>query len=718
MNRKIVAYLTHRGQPVGLFDMADAMDVPPDVLEKALRDLMDQGRVVVSKKGLYALPRMLNLIAAHAMVARGGTLFARPLDGSPALKLSRSGDMRAMNGDEIYVRLISERSKDGAPLCELKAVTRRVNTRIMAVLQEGVRREAPSLGHTCKKGKRRSLYGAKQEVHYISAQPCDPHILCGIEVTDNELGAKIGEMVCLEVLEWPKKHVPLKARVVSVLGDGEDLSVQMNALIKSRKLREDFPTDVLLEAAAFKSPRISRLEGRIDRRDLTLFTIDGEDAKDFDDAVSLEKTPGGWELGVHIADVSYYVPCGGAIDREARRRGTSVYLPGRVIPMLPEILCNDLCSLRQNRSRLALSLFMQIEGDEIISSHLEQTLIRSCARLTYEAVNRLLAGEKSTVPRKLHDVLCDMDALAQRLRARRVRKGCLDFEVAEPHFTLDEQGNPLDVQARMRGEAERMIEDFMLAANETVAERARLAQLPLIYRVHEKPDAEKLTVLENLLHNMNYPVRLTQEPKSAELQEILRAVEGTKESLIVKSVMLRSLKRACYSSKPLGHYALAMRDYCHFTSPIRRYPDLVVHRMMKMLITGQAEKARSQTGRMADTALLSSRREQEVSCLERDGDDLVRTFFMKPHVGELFEGTVTGVNARGFFVRLDNTAEGIVRAGEPDDDYFFDEDRLTLTGRHSRRVIRPGDRVCVRLDGASVPAREMTFTAIWPGCAR
>lgn len=718
MNEDIVAYLTRREQPAGLFDMADDLNVSPDTLEAALRDLMHQGRILVTKKGKYALPEMMNLIAARALTTRGGTLFARPLDGSPDMKVSRSGEMRALNGDEIYVRPDRRRSHDTAVICELMAVTKRVNTHIVAVLEEKTRMiEQP--GVTVRRGhKRKQIHRPPLEVRYLSAQPCDAHIHCGIEVTDNLLDGKIGETVCLEVLEWPRKHVPLKARVVRVLGDGNDLSVQMRALIESRNLSEDFPPEVLSQADALTGPAESSLEGRTDLRSLTLFTIDGEDAKDFDDAVSLEKTPTGWQLGVHIADVSHYVMPGGAIDREALRRGTSVYLPGRVLPMLPERLCNDLCSLRPREDRLALSLFMQIEGDEMTASRLEKTVIHSCARLTYEEVNRLFEGKENAVPQALHDVLYDMDALARRLRGRREARGSIDFELSEPQFTLDEQGYPLDVKARVRGEAERMIEDFMLAANETVAERARLARLPLIYRVHEKPDAEKLSSLETFLHNMNHPVRLSRDVQSAELQAILRAVEGTKESVVVKNVMLRSLKRACYSDKPLGHYALAMRDYCHFTSPIRRYPDLIVHRMMKMLLADQADAAQAMAGKMSELAAETSRCEYEAACLERDGDDLVRVFFMKPHEGELFEGTVTGVNAWGFFVQLDNTAEGLVRSGEPDDEYFFDEDRLTLTGRHSHRVIRPGERVRVRLDRADVSARELTFTAIWPKRAR
>ena len=712
MIQTIIDYLEEKGRPMNAFDIADGLGAPIEAVDAALGEMIAHGQILLTKKNRYARPDMLGLIPARAMVTRGGARFARPLDGSSDVRISREGDLRAMNGDEILVRPPRRHSDGGAYY--LAAITKRAHETLIAVLEEATRTvEQPPV--VVRKGRRKKVVHRPPEViRYTGAVPCDPHLLCRVEVVGDLMGAKMGDTVALRVVDWPRRHVPLKAEVTRVLGDGNDLSVQLDALIESRHLETAFPPEVIAESEALAEPDDAEKAGRYDARGVTLFTIDGDDAKDFDDAVSLEKTENGLTLGVHIADVSHYVKRGGAIDREALRRGTSVYLPGRVIPMLPEKLCNDLCSLRPNVDRLSLSLFMEIQGDEIVSSHLERAVIHSRARLTYAEVNKLLDGAENSVPEELHETLFEMDALSRRLRAKREARGAIDFELAEPSFTLNEKGEPIDVQARVRGEAERLIEDFMLAANETIAEKAREAKLPLLYRVHERPDGDKLAVLENFLNIFGHPVHLGRDPQPRVLQGVLQSVAGTPEEAVVKSFMLRSLKRAQYSDKPLGHYALAARDYCHFTSPIRRYPDLTVHRMMKLLIAGQLETAQAMQGRMADLAAETSRCEYEAASLERDADDLVRTWYMKPHVGEVFDATVVSVTAWGFYVALDNTAEGLVRGGEPDEDYFYDEERQCLRSARSHRKIRSGDRVRVRLDSADVPARELTFTALWP----
>ena len=712
MIERIIDYLEEAGRPLDAFSIADGLNAPIEDVAEALKEMLTHGQLILTKKNRYARPDMLGLIPARAMVTRGGARFARPLDGSPDVRISREGDLRAMNGDEILVHPPKSFSDGGAYY--LAAITKRAHETLIGVLEEASYTvEQPPV--IVRKGRHKKVIHRPPEViHYTGAVPCDPHLLCRIEVVGDLMGAHMGDTVALRVLEWPMRHVPLKAEVTRVLGDGNDLSVQMDALIESRHMIAEFPPEVIAESEALTEPDEAEIAGRYDARGVTLFTIDGDDAKDFDDAVSLEVTERGVTLGVHIADVSHYVKTGSAIDREALRRGTSVYLPGRVIPMLPEKLCNDLCSLKPDVDRLALSLFMDIEGDEIVLSHLERAVIHSRARLTYDEVNKLLRGEENSVPESLHETLFEMDKLACKLRARREARGAIDFELAEPEFTLNEKGEPTDIQTRVRGEAERLIEDFMLAANETIARKAREAKLPLIYRVHEKPDGDKLGVLENFLGTFGHAVHLGRDPQPKALQAVLNSVSGTQEEAVVKSFMLRSLKRACYSDKPLGHYALAARDYCHFTSPIRRYPDLTVHRMMKMLLSGQAETAQTLSPRMADLASETSQREYEAATLERDADDLVRTWFMKPHVGETFDATVVSVTGWGFYAALDNTAEGLVRGSEPEDDYVLDEEHQCLHGQHSRRRIRPGDRVRVRLDSADVPARELTFTALFP----
>jgi len=707
---QICEYLREQGRAVDLFDLADALALPVDEAEAALRELLSQGRAVLSKKGKYAAPEALGLIPARAVITRSGAPHARPLDGSPEMRLSRAGELRAMHGDLILVR----RGQRGAGLCELVAVTRRATEKLVGVLKMETRfLEKASV--IVRRGRRKKLLRQPPEaVEYLSARPCDLHVACGIEVTGDTHGARPGDTVVLRILEWPRRHVPLRAEIIRVLGRGLDVGIQLDALIETHGLPVAFPEEALREADRLPGGvAAGDLEDRFDARGIPLFTIDGEDAQDFDDAVSLEKTGRGWRLGVHIADVSHYVRKNGAIDREALRRGTSVYLPGRTLPMLPEKLCNDLCSLKPDVDRLAMSLFLELENGKIVDSRLENAVIRSRARLTYEAVNRLFAGEESDVPDALRPILFDMDAVAKQLRERRRARGSIDFDLPEPALTLDEDGYPVDVQARVRGEAERLIEDFMLTANETVAELARHCRLPFLYRVHEKPDADRLASLALFLGNMNHPVRLGKDPHPRQIQALLDDTAGLPEEAVVRRQVLRSLKRACYMAEPLGHFGLAARDYCHFTSPIRRYPDLTAHRMLKLLLAGRLEEAQRQEAGMTELAAQTSQREFEAASAERDADDLMKAYFMRGREGETFDGVVSGVHGWGFFVELENTVEGLVHIRTLDDDFDFDETRQCLTGARTRRVIRLGDRMRVLLERVDTLACEIDFMPLW-----
>ena len=500
-----------------------------------------------------------------------------------------------------------------------------------------------------------------------------------------------------------------------MLGAGWDVRVQMKALTETHNLETDFSDDAIRQAEALPD-KVSEAdtEGRYDARGIELFTIDGADAKDFDDAVSLEKTEdGAWRLGVHIADVSHYVREGSPIDREAYKRGTSVYFPGMVIPMLPEALSNHLCSLMPDVDRLALSAFITLRGGEAEEVKLVRSVIHSRARLTYEEVNKLFDGEENNVPGALHGTLRNMLDLSRVLREKRHARGSIDFDLAEPAFTLDENGMPLDVRARVRGEAEKLIEDFMLLANESVAQTTRERRLPSLYRIHESPDPERLHSLELFLSNMNRPFKLGLDPQPIMVQRLLEETSDTPEADIIKHMTLRALKRACNSESPEGHYGLAAKDYCHFTSPIRRYPDLMVHRQLTAMLTGHIDDARAKAKRMPEIAQQCSSCEFQATAAERDADDLIKAHYMKNHVGEEFEGVVSGVSGWGFYVTLPNTVEGLVHVRSLDDYYEFDEDRQVLRAENSRRQGRLGDPVRVKLEAVNVMACEIDFSVIW-----
>ena len=714
MEGRIENFIREHEKPMTAIDLVDAMGGPADEISAALMRMTRDGRLVLTKKGKYALPDTVGLIPARAFILRSGVPIAKPLDGSDDIRISRHGDLRAMHGDLILVR--REKQKRGmADKCELVAVTERAHPTFTAVLCMAERKieQEPIV---VRKGRRTKIrYREPEIVRVLSAEPFDMRILCNIDVEGELMGAKIGDAVVLKVVDWPRHKVPMRAEIQQVLGAGWDIRVQMKALIETHGLKSEFPDDALTEAETLpEAVRPDDMAGWTDARDMTLFTIDGADAKDFDDAVSLEKTEdGAWKLGVHIADVSHYVRENSPIDREALRRGTSVYLPGMVLPMLPEALSNNLCSLMPDVDRLALSLFMTVRAGEVEHVRLERTVIHSSARLTYDQVNRLFEGEESSVPEALRGTLNDMLSLSKTLREKRHARGSIDFDLAEPQFTLDENGVPLDVCARVRGEAERLIEDFMLLANETVAKMAKERRIPCLYRIHESPDPDRLHSLELFLNNMNRPFRLGLDPQPIVVQRLLEATENTPEADVIKQMTLRSLKRACYSANPEGHYGLAAKDYCHFTSPIRRYPDLIVHRQLCLMLSGHIDDARTKQKRMPELAAQCSSCEFDATAAERDADDLIKAHYMKNHVGEEFEGVVSGVTGWGFYVTLPNTVEGLVHVRTLDDYYDFDEDRQVLRAENSRRIIRLGDRVRVRLEAVNVLACEIDFSVIW-----
>ena len=546
--------------------------------------------------------------------------------------------------------------------------------------------------------------------------PIERRLPQSIAVDSVACEAEDGDIVRARVVRWEDEG-GMSVRAEERIGSFDQATFALDGLVAAARLRTSFDDEVLRQADGCRPADLADDPAREDLRALVSFTIDGRDAKDFDDAVSLEELGhGSVRLGVHIADVGHYVKEGTPLDREAFARGTSVYLPGRVLPMLPEQLSNGVCSLRPQEDKFTLSALVEIDAEgAVVCTRLARTITRSNARLVYDDVNALFEGDAVQRDRlsALEPTLLAMRALAKKLRARRQAQGCIDFETEEPQFVLDEAGEPVEIVKRERGEAEMMIEDFMLTANEAVARFAKQHGVPLLYRVHEKPDPEKLAVFTDFLDGLGVDTRgITRSAQPGDIRNVLEKTKERPEYSVISTLALRSMQKARYDVRPLGHYGLAMADYCHFTSPIRRYPDLVVSRALTAVLTG---KRAALTGdALEEAALHSSDRERAAIEAERAADKLMMARLMASHVGEVFDGAVSGVSEWGVYVALQNGAEGFIHVRTLDDWFDYDERRMTLRGERTGVVFSLGQALTVRVDSVELTTSSVDLSLAAP----
>ncbi len=536
-------------------------------------------------------------------------------------------------------------------------------------------------------------------------------------------GAVDGDKVVVELTYYGDIFADKKPEgiVSEIIGNVNDPGVDIMSIVKGYDLPNEFPERVKNQAER-TADTVSEADcaGRQDLRDVMMVTIDGEESKDLDDAVSLTIDDNGlYHLGVHIADVANYVQEGSALDREAKKRGTSVYLVDRVIPMLPHKLSNGICSLNHGEDRLAMSCLMTIDkSGDIIDHEIVESVINVDERMTYTSVSKIILDhdeEEMAKYEKLVPMFEQMYELAKILKKKRHERGGIDFETQEAKIILDREGNPLDIIREQRDASHELIEDFMLAANETVAQHFYWLQTPFVYRSHEQPSAEKIDTLKTFIKGFGYVLSTKgQEIRPMEIQKLMQKIEGTPEEAIISRVALRSMMQAKYTTECMGHFGLALNYYCHFTSPIRRYPDLQIHRIIKDVIRGRMNdtKIAHYNEILPDIAVHCSKTERRADDAERDTDKLKKAQFMEQHIGECFDGVVSGVTAWGMFVELDNTCEGLIRLSSMYDYYIFDQQNMCLVGEESGITYHLGQKVRIKVIGADRLEKSIDFAIV------
>lgn len=688
---RVIRFLSgEAGHPLTVRELGDELKVPrPErrAFRAALDRLVADGRVIRIKGGRFALPSRVHLVTGTVQITSSGDGYVKPETEGEDVRVPASQLGGAMDSDTVVVRVESRPFRGRAAGGRVIRIVKRARQELVAYYEED-----EGVG---------------------TAHPQDDRIGPAIFIPPGKEGkAKPGQLVVVRITTYPEKGRLARGEVKEVLGDPDTLETQIQAVIRSKELRHRFGRKVLAQSSSLpKGPSAEDIAGREDLRAFPFITIDGVKAKDFDDALFATRTgDGSFDLYVSIADVSHYVKAGSAIDIEARDRGNSVYFPESVIPMLPESLSNGLCSLRPGEDKLAFTCQVTIGPDGNPRQHrLYESVIRSAARLTYRQVEDHIAGS-SPLPQKDKRILGTLEILEEvyrRLEKRRELRKSLDFDLPEPEVVLGITGHVENIYKAVRYTSHRIVEECMLLANETVAEVLREAEKGGIYRVHEKPDAERIRELNGLLSSLGYRIPVSAS-QPGPFRKVLEKAKGTGRERFLNTVILRSMMRARYSPEPEGHFALALPDYTHFTSPIRRYADLEVHRILKGILGYTSPYAPVDPVPLCDHI---SETEQTAEAAHRDLLAWLRTKFMQDKIGQVFRGVVSAVTSFGFFVELDEFfIEGLVHLSALHNDYYrFQEDRLMLIGENTGTVFSIGDRVTVEVVDVNLARRHVDF---------
>ncbi|HDT9086102.1 TPA: ribonuclease R [Staphylococcus pseudintermedius] len=695
-------------EPMSVSDFQDALGLSSadsfrDLI-KILVELEQTGMVTRTKQDRYQKQQQKTnsgLVRGTLSQNKKGFAFLRPDDQEmedifiPPTKINR-----AMDGDVVLVEVKKSRGdfRKGKFEGEVKAIE----------------------SHSIKQ-----VVGTFSEArHFGFVVPDDKRIMQDIFVPKGqELGAVEGHKVLVQITQYSDGTNSPEGQISAILGHKNDPGVDILSIIYQHGIEIEFPDDVLKEAENVpETIQPDELKGRRDLRDELTITIDGADAKDLDDAIAVKKLDNGnTELTVSIADVSYYVTEGSALDREAYDRATSVYLVDRVIPMIPHRLSNGICSLNPEVDRLAMSCRMEIDAQgQVVKHEIFESVIHSNARMTYDAVNRIITDKDAATRVQYPEIVPMLDlaqTLSQQLIAMRKKRGEIDFDIKEAKVIVNEEGIPKEVVTRERGEGERLIESFMLIANETVAEHFNQMEVPFIYRIHEQPKLERLRQFFDFITNFGIMVKGTGEDiHPSTLQNIHEEIAGRPEDMVISTMMLRSMQQARYDADNLGHFGLAADYYTHFTSPIRRYPDLIVHRLVRKYLIEKSMDGRAMhewEEKLPQIAEHTSNRERRAIDAERDTDELKKAEFMIQHIGDEFEGVISSVANFGMFVELPNTIEGMVNMQNMSDDYYhFDERQMALIGERKAKVYRIGDVVKVKVIHVDVDERQIDFQIV------
>jgi ribonuclease R len=700
---KLLDYMKEEAyKPLTVSELEEAMEIEDSSqfkdFVKTLVYMEEKGLVVRTRSNRYGLPEKMSLVRGRVSAHAKGYAFVVPEEpGYDDIFIPPGETNNALNGDIVLAKVTKESS--GA---------RREGT-IVRILERGVKQVVGTY---------------TESANFGFVIPDDKKFNGDIFIPKHaSKGAVEGHKVVVNITVYPEGRMSAEGEVVQILGHRNDPGVDILSIIYKHGLPIEFPEDVM-EQAQKVPDKISEedIKGRRDLRNEVYVTIDGADAKDLDDAVSVTRLDNGnFKLGVSIADVSYYVTENSPIDKEAYERGTSVYLVDRVIPMIPHRLSNGICSLNPKVDRLTLTCEMEINERGVVVSHeIFESVIKTTERMTYSDVNKILVDQDEELREKYHDLVPmfeDMEELAAILRKKRMKRGAIDFDFKEAKVIVDDDGYPTDVVIRERSVAERLIEEFMLAANETVAEHFHWLELPFIYRIHEDPKEDKLQRFFEFITNFGLIVRgkaNTVHPRA--LQEIIEEVQGKPEEMVVNTVMLRSMQQAKYYPENLGHFGLATDYYTHFTSPIRRYPDLIVHRLIRTYIIKGEMDPQTQakwSALLPEIAQHTSKMERRAVDAERETDELKKTEYMEDKIGEEFDGIISSVTNFGIFVELPNTIEGLVHVSYLTDDYYhYDERQYAMIGERTGNVFRIGDEITVRVISVDKEERSIDFEIV------